>query len=371
MPYWIYIGTAIIYAIRIAVFTIGAIIERKRIIRSSTKTVNELPFVSVIVPARNEEGNIEKCIASLLQSDYPVEKLEILIIDDRSTDSTGAIANNLQIQYPHIKAIHLTDERQGNLRGKPGALDAAIRQSRGDIILMTDADCEVQPTWISVHVKQFTDERTGLVASFTTIRPSTVFAQMQSVEWVLTHTMASAGIGLRQPLGCFGNNLAVRKTTYFEVGGYGGIPFSVTEDLALLQTVIKKGWDVRYLCDYSCAVETLPCETLGEYVRQHHRWLRGGTALGWRGAVFVLFSASLWISLATAILNQQWVLLPLILTIRLIGDLAVIAPSLSALRRKDLYPWALLAVFFITALELVIPFSLLKKEVVWKGQKFR
>lgn len=369
MPYWIYTGTAIIYAIRIAVFIIGAIIERNRIIRKS-KTDETLPFISVIVPARNEENNIRDCIQSLLQSDYPIGRMEIIIINDRSTDSTPAIADELENKYTHIRALHLTEEREGNLRGKPGALDAAIHSAKGDIILMTDADCQVQPTWISMLVRQF-DSKTGLVASFTTISPSTVFAQMQSVEWVLTHTMASAGIGLKQPLGCFGNNLAVRKKTYFDVGGYGGIPFSVTEDLALLQTVIKKGWQVHYVCDYSCAVVTLPCETLGEYVRQHHRWLRGGTALGWRGAVFVLFSASLWISLATAIITQSWMLLPVILTIRLLGDLAVIAPSLSALRRKDLYPWALLAVFFITALELVIPFSLLKKEVVWKGQRFR
>lgn len=371
MPYWIYTGTAIIYAIRIAVFIIGAIIERNRIIRASKGDENnQLPFVSVIVPARNEENNIRSCIQSLLQSDYPIERLEIIIINDRSSDSTGSIADELHSKYPHIRALHLTEERTGNLRGKPGALDAAMNIAKGEIILMTDADCEVQPTWVSMLVRQFS-EKTGLVASFTTIHPSTIFAQMQSVEWVLTHTMASAGIGLKQPLGCFGNNLAIRKKTYYEVGGYNGIPFSVTEDLALLQTVIKKGWEVRYVCDYSCAVETLPCETLGEYVRQHHRWLRGGTALGWRGAVFVLFSASLWVSLATAIVTQSWMLLPVILMIRLLGDLAVIAPSLSALRRKDLYPWALLAVFFITALELVIPFSLLKREVVWKGQRFR
>jgi len=369
MPYLVYIATALIYAIRISIFTIGLRIERKRTIR--TFPYHNYPPVSVIVPARNEENNLTHCIDSLAACDYPSDRFEILIVNDRSNDNTGLIAELLSQKYSHVKVIHLVEERDGNLRGKPGALHNAMMQAQGDIFLMTDADCMVPKGWVRMMVEQFNDISTGLVASFTTIKYGSVFAQMQCVEWVLNHTMASAGIGLKQPLGCFGNNLAIRKQAYNDVGGYAGIPFSVTEDLALLQKVIQIGWGVRYVCDAESTVETLPCRTFGEYVKQHHRWLRGGTALGWRAAVFVLFSASMWISFATAILTQQWFMVPLILGIRLLGDLMVLTPSLYAIKRKDLFPWALLAVFFITALELVIPFSLLKKEVIWKGQKFQ
>lgn len=369
MPYLVYIATAIIYAIRISVFTIGLRIERKRTIRTFLHHI--YPQISVIVPARNEENNITQCIESLAASDYPADRLEILIVNDRSHDQTGQIAEILSLKYSHVKVIHLFEERQGNLRGKPGALHHAITEAQGDIILMTDADCIVPKGWVRMMAQQFSDDSAGLVASFTTIKTGSIFAQMQCVEWVLNHTMASAGIGLKQPLGCFGNNLAIRKQAYTDVGGYARIPFSVTEDLALLQKVIQVGWGVRYVCDAESTVETLPCHTFGEYVKQHHRWLRGGTALGWRAAVFVLFSASMWISFVTAIVTEQWFMVPLILSIRLLGDLMVLTPSLYAIKRKDLFAWALLAVFFITALELVIPFSLLKKEVIWKGQKFR
>jgi len=369
MSYLVYIATAIIYAIRIAIFTIGLRLERKRTVRTFPHSV--YPSVSVIIPARNEQSNLGKCIESLLRCDYPIECLEIIIVNDRSTDKTAEVAHSLSSLHSHIKVLNLTEERVGNLRGKPGALHHGISMAHGEIILMTDADCVVPDGWVRMMVQQCRDKSIGLVASFTTIKKGTVFAQMQCVEWVLNHTMASAGIGLKQPLGCFGNNLAIRKTAYNDIGGYEGVPFSVTEDLALLQTIIKKGWQVRYICDAESTVETLPCTTFGEYVQQHHRWLRGGTALGWRAAVFVLFSTSMWISFITAITTQNWLMVPLILGIRLVGDLMVLTPSLNAIKRKDLFPWALLAVFFITALELVIPFSLLKKEVVWKGQLFR
>ncbi|HRI31122.1 MAG: glycosyltransferase [Ignavibacteria bacterium] len=369
MSYLVYIATAIIYAIRITIFTIGLRIERKRTVRTFHYTV--YPSVSIVVPARNEESTLRECIESLIQCDYPKDNLEIIIVNDRSTDKTAEMAHSLASTYSHVKVLHLTEERSGNLRGKPGAIHHAINVAKGDIILMTDADCIVPVGWMQMMVQQFKDISIGLVASFTTIKTGSVFAQMQCVEWVLNHTMASAGIGLKQPLGCFGNNLAIRKKAYNDIGGYEGIPFSVTEDLALLQTIIRRGWEVRYIGDAQSTVETLPCTTFGEYVQQHHRWLRGGTALGWRAAVFVFFSASMWISFLAAIISQNWLMLPLILGIRLIGDLMVLTPSLYAIKRKDLFPWALLAVFFITALELVIPFSLLKKEVVWKGQLFR
>jgi cellulose synthase/poly-beta-1,6-N-acetylglucosamine synthase-like glycosyltransferase len=271
-----------------------------------------------------------------------------------------------------LRIVTLTEPRpERNLRGKPGALDAGISASTGEIILMTDADCIVPSGWIAAIAAQFDNSRVGLTASFTEIRPGNIFESMQAIEWTLTHSMALAGVGLRQPLGCFGNNLAVRRSVYEALGGFAGIRFSVTEDLALLQAVFAAGHEIRYVCHKNAAVETAPCTTFGEYIRQHHRWARGGLGLGWRATVFIILSATLAVSLAVAVYSEHYALLPLIVAIRAIGDNTIIYPSLRALNRTDLYFSSVYSVLFLMALEMFIPILALIPSVRWKGQIFR
>lgn len=367
---FLYIISAVLYGFRIFTFVFGAARERSKFI--SETTGDYTPTVSVIVPARNEESKIRTCIESLSNSNYPIDKYEIIIVNDRSTDSTAKVLQSLQSDYSNLKILTLTETRTTkNLQGKPGALQAGIDNSHGDIILMTDADCTVEKEWITTMTRQFSNPKVGLVPSFTLIKADTFFEQMQAIEWIMNHTMACAGVGIGQPLGCYGNNLGVRRSAFESVGGYANIRFSVTEDLALLQAIFANGWAVRYVCSPLAVVTTLPCDTLREYVLQHHRWLRGGVDLGWRAVVFVAFSASLWICIATAVINSHYWLLPIIFGIRVAGDFVVIAPILAILKRKRKIGWAFLAVGFIIILELVMPISLLKKEVVWKGQVFR
>lgn len=368
---FLYFVSAVLYGLRIFTFVYGAARERSRFIGKPVEKRTE-PFVSIIVPARNEETRIRTCIESLSKSNYPVDKYEIVVVNDRSTDLTANVLQSLKDDYTNLKILTLTDSRTiKNLQGKPGALQSGIDNSKGEIILMTDADCTVEKEWVTTMVNQFSNPKVGLVPSYTLIKADTFFEQMQAVEWIMNHTMASAGVGIGQPLGCYGNNLAVRRSALESVGGYKDIRFSVTEDLALLQAIFAKGWEVRYVCSPFAVVTTLPCETLGEYILQHHRWLRGGVDLGWRAVVFVAFSASLWICIVATILNADYWLLPVILGIRVLGDFAVIAPVLTILKRKRQIGWALLAVGFLILLELIMPISLLKKEVVWKGQVFR
>src|SRR5690606_36911952 len=111
------------------------------------------------------------------------------------------------------------------------------------------------PRWIET-IAGYCTEDTGLVASFTVMEPGNTFETLQTLEWVFNHTLAGAGVGLKQPLGCFGNNLSIRRTVYDELGGYARIRFSVTEDLALQQAVAATRWNMRYPCSYDARVVT-------------------------------------------------------------------------------------------------------------------
>ena len=155
----ILIGLATVYVVRIVFFVIGFIRERSRWVTS-----NAVPRVSVIVPARNEEENLEACIRSLVEVDYPAERLQIIVVDDRSEDGTAEILDQMAAEFPMLRALHRSDsEVDPNLRGKPGALQYGIEHSDGELLLMTDADCIVSPGWVRGMVNQFEDPEVGLV----------------------------------------------------------------------------------------------------------------------------------------------------------------------------------------------------------------
>ncbi len=198
-----------------------------------------------------------------------------------------------------------------------------------------------------------------------------VFDLIQSVEWVYMHTMASAGVGLNVPLGCYGNNLSITKKDYFAVGGYPNIPFSITEDMALQKAVFKAESKLNYLIDINSTVTTLPEKTFSDYISQHRRWAIGGLALGWKAVFFVLSSLMLWIAIGVSLATGNILWLSAILFTRFAGDYAIIYPSLNTLEQYHLRPYIPISVAFFMFIELILPFTLISRKVVWKGQVFK
>ncbi len=360
----------IIYTLRVIFFSIGA--SRSRNMSFPEPKDDYRPFVSIVIPSRNEEDNITRCILSFETSTYPKDKFEIIAVNDRSEDATGKILEELSDKINNLRVVTITENSpEQNLQGKPGALQAGIDAAKGELILMTDADCAVSEDWIATLVNGFADPDVGMIASFTLVEDKTVFHSMQAIEWIFMETMASGGIGLHQPLGCFGNNVAVRKKDFDAIGGYKGIDFSVTEDLALMSAMFNTGKKVKFFCNPDSTVTTLPCLTLKEYILQHQRWAIGGQALGWRATIFVMASIAIWAGIATAIATSNWAFLIVILAIRLFGDFIVLTPSLRKLRKSRLIKWIFPSVMFFMLIELIVPFLLLNRNVKWKGQVFR
>jgi cellulose synthase/poly-beta-1,6-N-acetylglucosamine synthase-like glycosyltransferase len=354
------------------------------------------PKVSVIVPARNEENCIERCILSLLDSNYPVAHYELIIVNDRSTDKTLDIIEKLANQHKQIKICNITTETVNpNLRGKPGAIQAGINISCGDIILMTDADCKVHKNWISSIANQFketlaqnihnkniynsenthskeksNDKPLGMVCSYTNLKADKPFHYFQAAEWAYMHTMASAGIWIDTVLGCFGNNIAISKEAFTKIGGYENLKFSVTEDYVLLNAVFNAGFQVRYLCEECATVETLPVETFSEYMSQHKRWAIGGTALGFKAALYVFSSVCLWLAIIISFLIGDLYLLVISVSLRFIGDALILFPIFDKLETRYLKKWIPFSVIFYSFIELILPFTLFSKNVKWKNQIF-
>lgn len=368
MTIFVFLTAALlIIIIRIIVFSIGA--ARQRELSAIIPDVDK-KYVSVIIPARNEEENIERCIHSVSANNYPIDKYEIIAVDDRSTDNTYAILNKLKSEIKNLRIVQIKDPSDNkNLQGKPGALQAGIEMSIGEILLFTDADCIVQKEWIETMSACYDDGTTALAASYTSVKSKTIFEKLQSMEWIYMHSLASAGLGINQPLGCFGNNLSIKSLDFWQAGSYKNIDFSVTEDLALLQRIFDSGKKAVYLCHPKAVVETLALKTFKEYLHQHHRWSIGGLNLGWRATFFVASSAALWIGLILSLIAGEYYWTLAFLLVRTSGDFSLLAPTLEHLELERLIKWIPPASVFFMLLEILVPFLLFKKDINWKGQK--
>ena len=112
------------------------------------RSYDRLPNVSVVIAARNEEDHISNLINDLIVQEYPLDKLEVIIVNDRSADMTLSILNEASDNYAFIKIISI-DELSKEMTPKKNALSKGIKSAVGEIIVLTDADCRVGKLWVS------------------------------------------------------------------------------------------------------------------------------------------------------------------------------------------------------------------------------
>lgn len=211
------------------------------------------PRLSIIAAARNEARWIEAAVTSLLRLDYPA--LEIIIVDDRSTDETGAILDRLACQHPRLKVKHISELPEGWL-GKNHALWVGAAEASGTLLLFTDADVLFEPTTLRRavalmeqagldHLTAIPDARVpglalkGFVAAFG------VFFTLYSRPWKARDPHSRHHIGV----GAF--NL-IRADTYLAIGTHRAIAMRPDDDMKLGKLVKKRGFrqDVVYGGDF-------------------------------------------------------------------------------------------------------------------------
>lgn len=202
---------------------------------------NETPSVSVVVPARNEENNILRCLEALHAQDYPEGKSEIIIVNDRSTDRTEEIIRTYVKDKSNMHQIKI-HETHAHMAPKKWALQTGIQKASGEIILTTDADCIPRPGWIRAMTGYFNDH-TALVAGYS---PLTLDATPSILhQFVKLESLALAGVmagsfGAGFPLTCSGRNLAYRKSEFERIGGFKQIAEFVSGDDDLFLHLLQK-----------------------------------------------------------------------------------------------------------------------------------
>ena len=328
------------------------------------------PRVSVIVAARDEEQFIERCLTSIAESDYPAEKLEIIAVNDHSTDRTEELIRTVMQRYPCVRLVQTGDER-GNLRGKTNAVAKAIGASTGEILMFTDADCTVSKSWVRKTVSYF-DQNTGIVGGFTHLPAGSTFAAMQTLDWIVLFSISSGTAGWGIPLTVVGNNLALRRAAYDATGGFEKIPFSVTEDYAIVRAILRqKVYGLRFPLDSETIVASTPCASWRQLFRQKQRWSVGGLNMIAEG---FLIAAVNWAFHLALVVSLFFVNLPVwlgVLAVAWIIDLWLVWKPLQRMgATKTLRYFAGFELYY-TLYTITIPFlAILSKKVVWKERSW-
>lgn len=326
------------------------------------------PLVSIVICAKDEEDSIEDCIKSLLNLNYPSEKLEIVLVNDRSADRTGEIMQSYSGSNSHIKYLEIK-EVNGKLKGKANALALALKIASGELIFTTDADIEVNKNWIR-EITRYYDKNTGVVAGFSVIRPQKFSWALQSVDWLYLLSVASGGDGIGIPISCVGNNMSYRKKGYDEIGGYESIQFSITEDFLLLHKIHQKGYKTKFPVNNDTKNITLPCLTLSQLFRQKKRWAMGGLGVINMGMFIGLLG---W--LTGAVLLTGWAYMDIntyvaVVFSKLVTDFIFLFPAVKEFKMWKIYLYLVFFEIYYAAYVIITSLLLaIDRKVVWKDQK--
>jgi len=237
------------------------------------------PKISVVVCAHNEEKNLPNCLRHLSQQSYPQKLVEFIIVNDRSTDRTQEIIDQFKKKDVRFRSITIRD-RLPDFAPKKRAIDAAIRQANGEIILLTDADGRPGPHWIATMASYFTPE-THMVLGYApyTIRPANHFVKkLLALEYLSHAAVAAASTGLNMPLTCVGTNMAYRKQLYLEIGGFGEYKahLSGDDDLFLTRVREAKKYTIKYATDAEAQVFNNPPQLWSKFLHQRMRYASKG-----------------------------------------------------------------------------------------------
>jgi cellulose synthase/poly-beta-1,6-N-acetylglucosamine synthase-like glycosyltransferase len=330
---------------------------------------DKLPNATIIVAARNEEDKILRTLESLDKLEYPEGKLQIIIVDDQSTDNTPQIIDDFIKDKVRFQKI-TTEEHHTKLIGKMRALAYAIKAAKGEVILTTDADCEVKPLWAKTVCSYYLDD-VAIVTGVTTQIAKNWFGGMQALDFVYLLTAGAGTTNLNIPVSCIGNNMSYRKAAYDEVGGYEKLPHSVTEDFTLMNAIYNlKKYRVIFPVDENTLVTSLPCHSLKSLIRQKKRWGVGGLGVPFRGFVIMFwgFTANLLVLLTPLFFSIVWLYL---VVFKIAMDFFLLYPVHMKLKiTKNIKYFFHFEIYYLLYVVL-LPFIVLpNKKVVWKGREY-
>jgi cellulose synthase/poly-beta-1,6-N-acetylglucosamine synthase-like glycosyltransferase len=243
-------------------------------------SIASLPFVSVIVPARNEADNIARTVRNLRALSYPEDRLEVIVVDDGSTDETAAIAKAAGAS----RVIRNERAQKAKVNGKASALNAGLAAARGDIIACVDADSMPEKDAIMHSVPFFEDSSVGAVTSKIFVNSDRKWlGKLQRIEYAMIAWSRKLFEYIDSIYVTPGPLSFYRKSVLKEVGGFD--EKNVTEDIEIAWRLLDRGYRIKM--SPAITYTEIP-QSFRHWWKQRIRWNVGGiqTSMKYKGSMF-------------------------------------------------------------------------------------
>jgi cellulose synthase/poly-beta-1,6-N-acetylglucosamine synthase-like glycosyltransferase len=233
----------------------------------------KLPPVSILIPAHNEALVIQQTLSSILASNYPPDLLEVIIVNDASTDHTASIVQKMANQDPRIRLLNIPSGKGG--KGKSAALNAAFRMASHEVIAVYDADNQPEPDALRCLSEQLVnDPKLGaVIGKFRAInKAENLLLRCLNIESLSFQWIVQAGRWMLLKVCTLpGTNFLIRKSILEQLNGWDEL--ALTEDAELTVRVYEAGHVIKFV-PYAVTWEQEP-RTLKTWMRQRTRWVRG------------------------------------------------------------------------------------------------
>jgi cellulose synthase/poly-beta-1,6-N-acetylglucosamine synthase-like glycosyltransferase len=287
----------------VLLLSLTGILRRRTVARSHDGWNEEslpLPLVTVLVAARNEEHNLPHLLEALLCQDWPADRLQIVVVNDRSEDHTAQVLAEASARHPgRIETVHVTALPPG-IGPKKHALLRGLEVARGTWICVTDADCTFGSGWLRALARHFVPG-TGMVVGPSVFQePENDSARVgghgllsgaAALEFASYSVASAAFIAARFPVIASANNLAYRRSAFEAIGGFARHTSVVNgdDDLLLQDLHHARNWELAFAAEPDAVVRTLPPEGPRAFWEQRKRW--AGTCLHYRLAPKIILVA--------------------------------------------------------------------------------
>lgn len=269
--------------------------------KKTNKPLTHFPTVSIIIPARDEAEVIAECLQSMLHQHYPPDHLEMIVINDHSTDKTAAVVAG----FRDPRVTLLTAEKHG----KKAALQQGIAHAGGALIVTTDADIVAGGNWINTLAKAYQNGARMILAPVKMKGSDNLLTAWQGLDVCGTMLLTGAAVQAGHPLLANGANLAFAKNHFYDLGGYQGNEHRASgDDIFLLQKAVQaEAAKISFAFSPAAVVVTRAESSWQKLFWQRLRW--AGKTGAYRDPWLVVFQAAVFglcVGLITGALLLLW-----------------------------------------------------------------
>ncbi len=243
---------------------------------STSKPLPDTPSVSVIVPTHNEQDHIERTIRQVMESAYPADKLQLIVINDGSTDGTWDAIQRARAKYPELVALNFSQSR-----GKRNAMAAGVRLATGAVITFIDSDSFLEPQALRNLTNRFADPEIAAITGHCDVENewTNALTKMQAVRYYIAFRIMKAAESVFGCVTCLSGPLAAyRRERLLEVldewvtQKFLGQPATFGDDRSLTNSLLRRGHKVVYEAQARCT--TIVPDRLRVFMKQQMRWKR-------------------------------------------------------------------------------------------------